>query len=89
MAQIYANLLPAPRGSGKPGIASASVLDTLLVALQVVAMIAFWFVAIIVIPAAIALYVPLLFPLTGQWRKRWTAWRQRRRGTDERPTATD
>jgi hypothetical protein len=57
------------------------VLESLLFVVQVVAMIAFWFVVIIVIPAAAALYVPLLFPLTGQWRKRWTERHQKRRDT--------
>ena len=38
---------------------------------------AFWFVVVIVIPGLIAVYVSMLFPLTGQWRKRWAERRMR------------
>lgn len=38
----------------------------------------FWFVLLFVLPLAVMLYVGLLFPLTGQWRHRWRAWRQTR-----------
>jgi hypothetical protein len=31
----------------------------------------FWFVVVIVIPGVIAVYAAMLFPLTGQRRKRW------------------
>jgi hypothetical protein len=39
----------------------------------------FWLVAVIVIPGVIAVYASLLFPLTGQWRKRWAERRRRQR----------
>jgi len=71
------------------GLASVLVLESLSFVVQVVAMIAFWFVVIIVIPAAIALYVPLLFPLTGQWRKRWAERRRKRRDMDGTPRSAD
>jgi hypothetical protein len=38
-----------------------------------------WFLVVIVIPGVIAVYVSMLFPLTGQWRKRWAERRMRRR----------
>ena len=31
----------------------------------------FWALVVFVIPAFIAVYVVRLFPLTGQWRRRW------------------
>jgi hypothetical protein len=39
----------------------------------------FWFVVVIVIPGVIAVYVAMLFPLTGQWRKRWDERHSRQR----------
>ena len=41
-----------------------------------VGVIAFWFLAFFVIPGILVLYVARLFPLTGQWRKRWRARRE-------------
>lgn len=37
----------------------------------------FWVLVVVIIPAVIAAYVARLFPLTGQWRKRWA---ERRKG---------
>jgi hypothetical protein len=42
----------------------------------------FWFLVVIVIPGVIAVYAGLLFPLTGQWRKRWAERRSRKVITD-------
>jgi hypothetical protein len=39
----------------------------------VVGMFAFWFVVFIVVPGLLAVYVARLFPLTGEWRKRFRA----------------
>jgi hypothetical protein len=39
----------------------------------------FWFVVVIVVPGIIAVYVSMLFPLTGQWRKRWAERHSRQR----------
>ena len=41
------------------------------------AVLGFWVVVLFVIPGVIALYVARLFPLTGQWRKRWRERRAR------------
>lgn len=39
----------------------------------------FWTAIVVVIPGVFAIYVAMLFPLTGQWRKRW---RERRTPKD-------
>ena len=38
---------------------------------------AFYFLIVILIPGVIAVYASMLFPLTGQWRKRWAERRLR------------
>jgi hypothetical protein len=43
---------------------------------EILALLLFWFVVGVVIPGVIALYLARLFPLTGQWRKRWAGYRQ-------------
>lgn len=43
---------------------------------EILALLLFWFVVGVVIPGVIALYLARLFPLTGQWRKRWADYRQ-------------
>jgi hypothetical protein len=42
------------------------------------AVLTFWLVVLFVIPGVVAIYVARLFPLTGQWRARWRARRNRK-----------
>jgi hypothetical protein len=42
----------------------------------------FWLVVVIVIPGIIAVYAAMLFPLTGQWRKRWAERHSQQRRQD-------
>ena len=41
------------------------------------ALLGFWVVVLFVIPGVFAMYIARVFPLTGQWRKRWRERRAR------------
>ena len=45
---------------------------------------AFWFTVLFVLPLGVMLYVGLLFPLTGGWRRRWRERRAARRERGQR-----
>jgi hypothetical protein len=49
------------------------LLNVLSAAAGVLVVFALWILILVVIPGTVALYVSRLFPLTGQWRKRFQA----------------
>jgi len=57
-------------------------LQVLRTLLALVAVVIFWLLVLFVFPGYLALWVSSWFPQTGQWRRVWRDWRQRRHKRD-------